>query len=183
VAYVESDPVAVAHAEILLDEEGDPDRHTVVRADPAQPEELWDRLCDTWIINPHEPVALLMASAMDDFQIWRCDGDLGAKTVIHYRELLPVGSHLAISHITKDGVPGKILDQLNEVTKLCHRADDSELTWRSRTETEALFGDFEIVDPGVVWTTEWRPDEPKPTRFTTPNQSMMLAAVGHKVRP
>lgn len=180
VAYVECDPVAFAHAEILLDEDGDPDRHTVVHADPGQPEELWARLCDTWVIDTDEPIAFLMASAMDGFQIWRCDGELGAKVVIRYRELLPVGSYVAISHLTRDGVPPEIVDQVGEVARLCRCSYDSELTWRSRTETAALLGDFEIVDPGVVWTAQWRPDEP--TVIATPSQSVMLAAVGRKVR-
>lgn len=180
VAYVECDPVAIAHAEILLDEDGDPDRHIVVHADPGEADALWDGLCDTRIIDVREPLALLMTSAMDELQLWRGDDDRATKTVLRYRELLPVGSHLVISHITTDGVPREIVDQLDDVTRLCPYARGSELVWRSRDDTAALFGDFEIVDPGVVWTAEWRPDEP--AVFATPSQSAMLAAVGVKVR-
>ncbi len=180
VVYVESDPVAVAHAEILLDQDGDPDRHAVVCADPGSPVELWERSCDTWMIDPHEPVALLLASVTDNFQIWRCGGDLGANAVVRYRELLPVGSHLAISHITTDGVPNETINQLRALTELYSDSCKNKLTWRSRTEMAALFGDFELVAPGVVWTTEWRPDEP--AVLASPNQSVMFAGVGRKVR-
>jgi hypothetical protein len=179
VVYVESDPVAVAHAEIQLDQDGDPRRHAVVRADPSQPEELWERLRASPVIDPDQPVALLMTSVMDDFQLWRCSGDLGANAVTRYRRLLPVGSHLAISHITKDGTPGEMVDQLCALTELYHGPCMDELTWRSRREITALFGDFELVSPGLVWTTAWRPDER--AVLAEPNQSMMFAGVGRKV--
>lgn len=179
VVYVESDPIAVAHAEIQLDQDGDPRRHAVVCADPSQPEELWERSCATQIIDPNEPVALLMIAVTDDFQIWRCGGDLGANAVTRYRRRLPVGSHLAISHITKDGTPGALVDQLCALTKLYNGPRKDELTWRSRTETASLFGDFEMVHPGIVWTTAWRPDEQ--AVLAEPNQSMMFAGVGRKV--
>ncbi|MFC7532654.1 SAM-dependent methyltransferase [Actinoplanes sp. GCM10030250] len=30
--------------------------------------------------------------------------------------------------------------------------------WRGRAEIEAFFGDFEMIEPGLVPLAEWRPD-------------------------
>lgn len=179
VVYVESDPIAVAHAEILLDHDGDPGRHAVVHANPARPEEVWEKSRTTGMIIQGEPVALLMASVTDNFQVWRGGHALVESAVFRYRQLLPSGSHLVISHITKDSVPNEMVDQLSALTNLHSSPHKEELTWRSRSELAALFGDFELVAPGIVWTTEWRAAVSR--AFTCPGQSMMLAGVGRKV--
>lgn len=34
----------------------------------------------------------------------------------------------------------------------------SSVTLRTRTEVHALFDGFDLVEPGVVWIPEWRPE-------------------------
>nr|WP_254126723.1 SAM-dependent methyltransferase [Amycolatopsis sp. CA-230715] len=56
--------------------------------------------------------------------------------------------------------------------------------WRKHHEIGRLFGDFELISPGLAWTTEWHPEDSSPTKpeltFTAPNESVILAGVGRK---
>ena len=45
---------------------------------------------------------------------------------------------------------------------------------RTPEEIERQFGDFELVEPGVVYTALWRPDEP-----VDPGQPLPGGAVGN----
>src|SRR2546426_9636396 len=58
VVYVDNEPVAVAQSEVLLDREGDPDRHAVVNADLRDPDALCRDVDATRLIHPHQPDAL-----------------------------------------------------------------------------------------------------------------------------
>jgi S-adenosyl methyltransferase len=60
----------------------------------------------------------------------------------------------------------------------------SPAVWRTRRDIVDLFGDFELVDPGVTWTPLWHPEEtardaPDVT-FGSPNESVVLAGVARK---
>lgn len=50
---------------------------------------------------------------------------------------------------------------------------------RTREEIAEFFGDFELVEPGLVWLPQWRPDSPVPDR---PEHSRLLCGVGRKIR-
>src|SRR5207248_5044263 len=60
VVYVDHEPVAVAHSQILLEQQGDPRRHTALNADIRTPKRLWLQVKDTGLIDFSQPVALLM---------------------------------------------------------------------------------------------------------------------------
>ncbi|TMR90117.1 SAM-dependent methyltransferase [Nonomuraea basaltis] len=69
------------------------------------------------------------------------------------RSALPEGSFLVISHAACD-VPW---DARNSESVLKDALAD--LTRRTREQVTDFFGDFELIDPGVVTVAEWRPDE------------------------
>jgi len=53
---------------------------------------------------------------------------------------------------------------------------------RTRADIERFFAGFELVDPGIVWVTEWRPDGEVPPEFADhPERCGIWAAVGRKV--
>ena len=185
VVYVDNEPVAVAHAEILLDEEGNTDRHAVIFGDLRDPDELWSEALATGILDPDEPVALLMIAVLHVFQPDRTTGeDIGAQCVARYRELLPRGSYLGISHISDDGVPPELEPKLVDLKAMYDRSSSSNAIWRTREEITALMGDFDLLDPGMVWTPEWHPEETGPNAkvitFTNPNEAVIWAGVGKK---
>jgi hypothetical protein len=179
VVYADSDPVSVAHAEVLLDQEGDPRRHAVINADLHDPDKLWHEAYTTGILDPDQPVAVLMIAVLHVAH----PGSDGARTVARYRELLPAGSYLGISHVTDEGVPPELTRRLARLKRLCEEANNP-VVCRRHAEIQELFGDFEILEPGMAWTPQWHPEEADPDDpaipLETPSHAVIWAGVGHK---
>jgi hypothetical protein len=183
VVYIDYEPVAVAHSQVLLEQNGDPARHAAVNADLRQPDRLWQRVIETGVIDLDEPVALL-AIAVLHVQQPDTDGvDIGPRAIARYRELLSPGSYLAISHLTDEGVPEDMAAKLVELKQM-YDTSSSPVIWRSHDEIRALFGNFELVAPGMGWTPSWHPEETGPTspviEFDRPNEAAIWAGVGRK---
>jgi hypothetical protein len=184
VVYVDNEPVAVAHAEQLLDAEGDPGRHAAIDADLRNPDDLWAKAMGTGLLDPEQPVALLIIAVLHFAQLGPDGTDIAPRAVARYRELLPSGSYLAISHATVDGVP----DVLNaSIRQLGHMYSDSGNLGadRTRAEIEEFMGDFEIIEPGMTWTPNWHPEQQTSTFghklvFKDPSESIVWAGVGRK---
>ncbi|HEX4700590.1 MAG TPA: SAM-dependent methyltransferase, partial [Pseudonocardiaceae bacterium] len=64
VVYIDNEPVAVAHSQMLLDQNGDPERHAAINADLREPDELWQRVRDTDVLDLTQPVALLLVAVL-----------------------------------------------------------------------------------------------------------------------
>ncbi|OLZ47639.1 hypothetical protein BS329_27540 [Amycolatopsis coloradensis] len=62
--------------------------------------------------------------------------------------------------------------------------NSSPVIWRKHDEIKALFGDFELIPPGMTWTIAWHPEDAGPAEpeitFAEPNASLILAGVGRK---
>nr|WP_245614462.1 SAM-dependent methyltransferase [Actinokineospora inagensis] len=183
VVYVDNDPVVVAQARVLLERTGDPVRHAAVAADLRAPDVLWQRIADSGVVDIGQPLALLVIAVLNVRQPDPATGsDVGPVSVARYRELLPVGSYLAVSHFTADGVPPDVAADLRLVKRFYEESGTSLIS-RDRAEIAALFGDFDLVAPGLVWTPDWHPeydDETEP--FSSPAHSATLAGVGRKHR-
>ena len=181
VVYVDNDAVAVAHAEILLDQEGDPDRHVVVNADLRSPDELWHRVRSACVLHQDEPVAVLMFSALHSLPPEPDDQDPAVQLMARYRELIPPGSYLGISHITSEGVPTELTSKLLTLHHLCDDWHISEAYCRSHSAVNALLGDFDLIRPGMVWAPQWHPEESASSvHFLDPSHSVLWAGVGQK---
>jgi len=147
VVYVDKDPVAVAHSELLL---ADNDRATVVHADMRDPESILDHPETRGLLDLDQPVGLLMLMMLH----WVPDADDPWGLMVRYRDALAPGSHLAITHVTADGQD----ERLSEVTDLIEVSRSADrLTERPQERVRALFGDFELVEPGLVGCAGWRP--------------------------
>jgi transcriptional regulator with XRE-family HTH domain/O-methyltransferase involved in polyketide biosynthesis len=150
--YVDYEPVAVAHSRILLDQHGDPGRHTILQARMESADELWEQAIATGILNPDEPIGLIMLAVLHfipDDNVW--------PALQRYRTLLPRGSRLAISHMSDDGVPEEVLPQIQAFAQQS-RKTSTPGTLRAFEEIQRFFGDFEMEPPGLVWLPEWRLD-------------------------
>lgn len=184
VVYIDNEPVAVAHSEMLLEQHGDPKRHAAINADLRHPDELWRRVRDTGVIDLDQPVALLLIAVLHVYQEGQHGEDLGARSLARFRELLPSGSYLAISHITTQDVPPALQDNLADLKRMYDTSSSSNAIWRSHDEIRELFGDFEIMAPGLTWTPDWHPEETSSIApvisFNSPNESVILAGVGRK---
>lgn len=184
VVYVDNEPVAVAHAEVLLDEEGDPNRHAVIGADLRDPDDVWEQALDTELLDPHAPVALLLLAVLHVHQPGPHGVDVGAESVARFRELLPPGSFIAISHATQDGVPPDVAARFTELKRSYDTASNSNLIFRSRAEISSLLDGWSMLDPGWAWTPEWHPEDTGPNArtitFPSPSHAGLWAGVGRK---
>lgn len=183
VVHVDNELATVDHARILIERGGDPARHGAVHADLRDPDLLWQRVERTGLVDLTAPVGLLLIAVL---HLQQRDGDgvdIGPRVVARYRELLAPGSYLAISHATKEGVPDDVKAVLAGLGRM-YGSHGSPTVWRTARDIADLFGDFELVDPGVTWTPSWHPEESgdgAPTvAFKTPNESIVLAGVARK---
>lgn len=170
VVYVDHDPIAVAHSRVLLEDRGDLRRHAAIMADLRMPDQLWSQVGDTGVIDLNEPVGLLLVAVLHVRQPGPGGADIGAESVTRYRELLARGSYLAISHGTEDGVDPAIRSGLADIRR-GYELEGTPLIFRSRAEVRELFGDFDLVPPGIDWVTRWHPED-------TPLNSHPLSVVG-----
>jgi hypothetical protein len=183
VVYVDNEPVAVAHSKLLLEEHGDIARHAAISGDLRRPDELWDEVAETGVIDFSQPVALLVIAVLHIQQRGSNGVDVGPAAIARYRELLPSGSYLAISHLTDDGVPPQMDEKLVNIKAMYDRSSTGVI-WRRQDEFRALFGDFDLLPPGVEWTPDWHPEATGPNspliEFDQPNDAAIIAAVGRK---
>jgi hypothetical protein len=78
--------------------------------------------------------------------------------VADLREALPSGSILGLTHPTADFAP----DQVNQAVAAATGAGMT-LVARTKDEVQRFFGDWEMLEPGLVPVSAWRPDEPPET--------------------
>jgi hypothetical protein len=183
VVYVDNDSDVVTHSRAIIAASGDRGRHAAIHGDLRDPDRLWRAIDGTGLIAPDRPVGLLIIAVLHLRQLDANGVDIGPQAVARFRELLPSGSYLALSHATKDGVPDHVKAGLAG-TSQAYQAHRNPAIWRTRAEIADLFGDFELVDPGLTWTPLWRPEETGPgapeVTFGAPAESAMLAGLGRK---
>ena len=66
---------------------------------------------------------------------------------------VPPGSYLALSHPAADIHP----EEMAAGAAMMNQAMSEKITFRTRPQLAALFGQLELVEPGLVPTTQWRP--------------------------
>ncbi|WP_088992698.1 SAM-dependent methyltransferase [Micromonospora echinaurantiaca] len=150
VVYVDVDPVAVAHSREILDGN---DRAAVVQEDLRHPERILAHPDVRGLLDLSEPVAVLIVAVLH----FVSDDDRPAELLRTLRSALAPGSWLVLSQASADGRAG---DERAEAERV-YRNTDNPLWIRSRAELTTLFDGFQLVEPGVVWVPQWRPDSPE----------------------
>ncbi|WP_188191390.1 SAM-dependent methyltransferase [Nonomuraea sp. SYSU D8015] len=154
VVYVDNDPVVLAHARALLATD---DVTTVVDGDLRRPGEILENPEVTGFLDFSRPVGLLLVSVLHHIND---DEDPGGVTA-RLRERLAPGSHLAIVHFHN---PGEEHPEAARIAVEAERNFNQNLgtgRWRTRAEILSYFGDWELVEPGLVPLADWRsePDD------------------------
>ncbi|GLZ35908.1 hypothetical protein Lesp02_80950 [Lentzea sp. NBRC 105346] len=169
VVYVDRDPVAVAHSELIL--YGN-DRAGIVHADLRDPDSILRSAEVRRLIDFEQPVGLLMLLLLH----WVPDEDDPWKLVRHYRDAVPSGSYLAISHFTLDDVP----DYVRLAAEAVNKSGGDKLQNRPKAQVAEMFGDFELAEPGLVRFGEWRPSGPGDISDDPETNTFAYAGVGRK---
>jgi SAM-dependent methyltransferase len=150
VVYVDHDPVVAAHARTLLEKEK---RVVFVQGDLLRPAKLLTTPEVTDFLDLNEPVAVLLVSILHFVQ----EADDPAAMVNVLRDAVAPGSYLALTH----AVTGLGKEEAEENARAVYRGSSTGgAAGRTLEDITAFFGDFEMVPPGLVPVTEWRPDEP-----------------------
>ena len=69
-------------------------------------------------------------------------------------------------------------EEWDEVSALVAPRVPTQVASRTREQVVELFSGFDLVDPGVVWAPQWRPDSD--SHDERPERSSMLAGVGRR---
>jgi hypothetical protein len=145
VVYVDHDPVVLAHARQLL-------HHgtgtAIINQDLLSPAGILDDPVLREMIDFTQPVAILLLSILHFVP----DEADPAGIIAQLLAPFPAGSHVAVSHATPDTVP-----EVNDAERVFDEATEQAHV-RSRREIGKLVAGLEILEPGLVWPPEWRPD-------------------------
>ena len=149
VAYVDHDPMVLVHARASAAARG-PGRTSVLCGDLRDPRAILDDPEVRAAVDFARPVALLLVSVLH----FLADADRPAEAVAALRDALAPGSLLVLSH----GVyhPGQV-DEVRRFAEL-YAASAAETHIRRPAEVAAFFTGFDLVEPGLVQVSDWRPD-------------------------
>ncbi|MDQ2582833.1 hypothetical protein CKY47_02295 [Saccharothrix yanglingensis] len=169
VVYVDVDPVAVAHSRAILT--GNP-LVSVLRTDVRDVDRVMRSPEVARQLDFDRPVGVLMVALLH----FMADEDDPHGVVAAYRDAVPPGSFLALSHA---GYEEGEWDPVWDEAKSTYNRGVSEITYRSKREVEALFEGFDLVPPGVERLPLWRPESPDDVHGGADN-FIGFGAVGRK---
>ncbi len=169
VVYVDIEPVAIAHAQTIL--EGDPNLAAIL-ADVRRPDEILNHPRTRELIDFSKPVGLfavaLLHYILDDAQ---------AESVIDaFKDAIPSGSYLVIGVWTADDAPREVMEKYAEMSQTLSTSGAP----RPREKVIRYFRGFEILPPGLVHSPQWRPDGPDDLFVDEPGRSVTWVGVARK---
>lgn len=170
VVYVEREPVAVAHSELIL---AGVAGTGIIEADMADVGGVLRHPVTTELVDLSEPVVVIMASSLH----YVLDAEDAARTVRGYLDAAAPGSYLVLSHITDNQGEGS--DEVKGLVELSKSTSAAGVA-RSREWIEGLFDGLEVQPPGLVYTSQWRPDNELKLVTDLPAHASLLAAVARK---
>ena len=144
VVYVDHDPLVCSHTEALT---AGNDAIAVVLADLRDTAAVLSGAA--WLIDFTRPAGLLFAGCLHHIP----DSSDPAGTVARYLAALAPGSYLVISHATGEFSPQKMRANA-EVAD----SSGTMLIPRGMDAIMRMFNGRELVDPGLVLVSRWRPE-------------------------
>ncbi|MEU6818136.1 SAM-dependent methyltransferase [Streptomyces sp. NPDC046860] len=149
VVYVDNDPAVLAHARALL--AGSPEGLTdYVDADVRDPDTVLARAGRT--LDTSEPVAVMMLGVLNFVP----DDEEARDVVRRIMAAVPSGSALVLTHPTFDADVG---GEGNVAAMEFWNANATPpVTARGRARIAAFLDGMELVGPGLVPCSQWRPD-------------------------
>jgi O-methyltransferase involved in polyketide biosynthesis len=169
VVYVDSDPVVLAHSQLLLEE----DPHTtLIRADLRDTEAILNHEDVVDLLDFSRPLAVTLNAVLH----YISDDAEAQAAVRRLRETLVPGSYVVISHPSLEGGSCQVVERLKEL----YRAT-AETTTRSLEQIQQFFAGCELVEPGLVRAPLWRPEGPDDVLLDQPEHYLGFVGVGRKV--
>jgi SAM-dependent methyltransferase len=165
VAYIDNDPVVVAHARALLADGRDV---AAACADAARPAAIMTDPAVAALVKPGEPCAVILAMILHFFPLRRAQ-----RIIDDFAAMVAPGSYLVISTGSGDPVTGQALAREYTAGRLYNHSQD---------QLRGLLEGLEIIDPpGLSDARHWAPGAPAPV--PAPGGVRVLAALARTPRP
>ena len=147
IVYVDHDPMVLAHARALL--VGSPEGATgYIDADLREPDKILQIAANT--LDFDQPIALMLMGILGHIT----DDDEAYGIVRHLVGALPGGSYLVIYDDT-NVIHGEAMD---EMLRQWNESGENPRVNRTPEKIERFFDGLEIIEPGIVSVSRWRPD-------------------------
>jgi hypothetical protein len=145
VVYVDHDPIVLAHGRALL---ADNHTTTVIQADATDPASIFDSPETRAFIDFDKPYAVLLAGLLHHLS----DEQDPPGITAYIKSRLTSGSYLLVTNFLDDDSP-----RANEVQGVINNGFGTGFfrTWEQQRE---YFEGLEMVEPGLTYANEWRPD-------------------------
>ncbi|MEV5606853.1 SAM-dependent methyltransferase [Streptomyces sp. NPDC052225] len=166
IVYVDNDPLVLRHAQALLTStpEG---RTDYIDADLRDVDQILETAAKT--LDLTRPVALMLLGVV----IFVGDDEDPYGIVRRLLDALPSGSHLVLSHtITSPAMP-----DVDAAVAFWNENGTPRLNQRTPQEITGFFDGLELLEPGVVSCSRWRPQD---TTGEPPAEVAMFGGVGRK---
>ncbi|WP_243790164.1 SAM-dependent methyltransferase [Saccharopolyspora gloriosae] len=147
IAYVDREPIAVAHARRLLRNES---RVSVTQADLTDTRSVLTAPGVAELLDFTRPVAVLAISVLHFVR----DEQDPAAVLATYRDACVRGSVLALSHTTSENLAPAAVDRGLAI----YQRTSTPVIPRPIVEAPALLTGYDVLAPGPAIVTEWRPD-------------------------
>jgi hypothetical protein len=146
VVYVDNDPIVFRHAQARMAVD---DHVAVIPADLRDVDEVITQAGK--LLDFGRPVGLLFIAVLHNI----ADADDPAGIAARYMDALAPGSYVAISHSTDEFAPER-------THAASAAAAERGAIWlpRPKDDIARLFSGRELLDPGLVLVSRWRPDGP-----------------------
>ena len=147
IVYVDNDPLVLSHARALLNSspEGVTD---YLDADLRDTDRILELAAGT--LDFSQPVAIMLLAILHYIP----DTAEAQRIVARLVGAVPSGSYLVISHAASDISPTEMAEMIRRMNE--HLAEGNHVG-RPRDVVERFFADVDLVEPGVVKVTQWRP--------------------------
>jgi O-methyltransferase involved in polyketide biosynthesis len=166
IVYVDNDPVVLAHARALL--VGTPEGATdYIDADLHDPDTILRKAART--LDFTQPVAIILLGILHHV----LDDEEADAIVERLLKAVVPGSYLTIAHATAVVNPEAKI----EAVQRWNEFGKPKLTIRTPEQIAGFFDGLELLEPGVVSLTRWRPEA---TPFGTPAEVDTFCGVARK---
>ncbi len=153
IVYVDNDPLVLLHARALLT--SDPKGACAyIDADLREPDQILEQAADT--LDFGEPVAIMLLGILHFLP----DLDDALRIVGRLLDAVPSGSHLVVTHATLDFDEGSTAQA--EAQEDWNQKSTTAMTPRTAAGVTRFFDGLELLEPGVVSMSRWRPEGSAP---------------------
>jgi len=167
IVYVNNDPLILAHARALLTStpEGATD---YVDADPRDPDKILPQAARA--LDFTQPIALMLLGTVEHV----LDNNEAYALANRLMDALPSGSYLALCSLATEVRS----EAINKVVHQWNKSVTPTIKARSRQELIRFFDRLELLEPGVVSASQWRPEA---AEREAPVEVCKFSGVGRKL--